>query len=161
VQILRSMRDWTAKGGPSTGVLVAFLFLQGIAADIHVIRGAGGNNVSRLLPSLAMTKDAVHHFCSFLADIHASINSTFVLPAWLQNDFQERLGQCLTTWARDSFGNADHRQNVQDLFVGLGMARRGSVREDLLAVIESTAFSATESMRSFAGQVRKRLSTQR
>jgi len=135
--------------------------LQGIAADIHEIRGASGNNASRLLPSLAMTKDAVQHFCSFLADIHASVNSTFVLPAWLQNDFQERLGSCLTAWARDSLSNADHRQNVQDLFVGLGLARRGSVREDLLAVMGGTAFSATESMRSFASQVQKRLITQR
>lgn len=157
IPILRNMRDWTAKGGPSTGVLVAFLFLRGIAADLHEIRTEKGRNGSRLLPSLSQTKDAVHHFCGFLADIHSSVNSTFVLPAWLQNDFQDRLGACLTDWACDSLTNADHRQNILDVFVGLATARRGSMRRDVIAILDGTAFSNTESMRSFASQVRLRL----
>lgn len=163
IQILRSMRDWIAKGGPRTGVLVSLLFLRGIVIDLQAmpagIRAMTGGSGSPLLLSLAMAKDAVHHLCAFLADIHASINTTFILPAWLQHDSQEKFAECLTTWAREAVSNNDHRQNIQDLFVALAVARSGSMRRDLLAILESTAFTGTESMRSFANQVRKRMAT--
>jgi hypothetical protein len=160
VQILRAMRDWIARGGSRTGVLVSLLFLRGIAIDLQAmparIRAMTGSSGSPLLLSLA-AKDAVHHFCAFLADIHASVNSTFILPAWLQHDSQEKFAECLTAWAREAVGNSDHRQNVEDLFVGLATARGGSMRRDMLAILESTPFTGTESMRSFANQVRKRM----
>jgi hypothetical protein len=161
IQILRQMRDWTAKGGASTGVLVSFLFLRGVAADLHEVHAAGGVTTSRLLQSLAISRDAVLHFCSFLADVHASINSTFVLPAWLQQDFHERLGECFTAWARDAIANGDYRRNVQDVFAGVATARGGGARRDVLAILETPAFAATESMRSFAAEVRRRLTGER
>lgn len=161
VQILRSMRDWIAKGGPSTGVLVSLLFLQGISVDLQAlpasVRAMTGASGSPLLLSLALAKDAVHHLCSFLADVHASINTMFLMPAWLQHKSQERFAECLTTWAREAVANRDYKQRVEDLFVGLATARRGTMRRDIVAVLESTAFTDSESMRVFATQVRKRL----
>lgn len=159
VPILRATRDWIAKGGSPTGVLVALLFLNGISLRLQAlpagIRAMTGASGSPLLQSLGETRDAVHHFCSFLADVHASINTTFHMPAWMQHQSRERFAECLTTWAREAVANRDHRQRVQDVFTGLTVARRGSMRRDILAVLESTAFTDSESMRAFAAEVRK------
>jgi hypothetical protein len=162
VPVLYAMRDWIANGGPSTGTLVALLFLHGgIAEKLEElstnVRAMAGNPVTNpILISLADGDKAVLQFCAFLADLHASINQPFVLPAEVQRNLNENFAECLTTWARGSTANDAFRELVEDVFVSLTNIRNGAMSEDLYRLFASQAFIDDAALRTFSANVRRK-----
>jgi hypothetical protein len=154
IQILRAMRDWISRGKEKTGIMVAFLFLKdGIADDLQTVpagvRALTGITGSPLLVSLVTGRNAVHHLCTFLLDVYASINTPFILPASMQIDLQERFWDCLALWARESVTHSDYRQAIEELFVKLGTLRRGVLQRDMNDALAGARFEGV-AMRAFA-----------
>lgn len=162
IQVLHAMRDWIARGGPSTGTLVALLFLHGgIAEQLEEL----STNVGAMLVThvtnpvlLALTDGdrAILRLGSFLADLHTSINQPFVLPTEIQRDLNDNFAECLTTWARGSSASDACRELVEDLFVSLTNIRDGAMREALYQLIASEVFTADAALRMFAANVRRK-----
>jgi hypothetical protein len=160
VKVLRWMRDWISKGGPSTGTLVAMLFLHGgIAEELESLatgaRTPGyGAIPSPFLISLASSADAVERFAGFLADVHDSIYSTFTLPSELQREFQTEFAECLRWWVRGATIHERYYETVRDLFALLATIRGGAMRNGLYALLASPEFVSDHRFRTFATDVR-------
>jgi len=164
VEALSAMRDWIAKGGSPAGMLATFVFLrEGGIADrledfsVDVVADQGVARIGPLVLSAASGRGSANALCSFLADVHGSINSTFSLPADVQRSFRERFDECLITWAKGAMPAPLFREVVEGLYASLAGVRAGAMRRDIFQLLDSPAFHADQAMSSFAAAVRKRI----
>ncbi len=147
------MRNWISKGGETTAIAVAMLFLRVIADDLV----PGDVASSRFLIELSTARRSVSEVASFLADVYDCIHSTFALPADTQSELQIEFTDCLSSWARVAIDTVVYRTTAEDLFVALAAVRGKMIREELYTLLGSNAFLDDDEMRAFAVAVRKRL----
>jgi hypothetical protein len=162
VTTLDSTRDWISKGKTETAVLVALLFVHGIAGELHgVIETPTGERLiaSPLLSSLAASSEAVQTFSAFLSDLRNAITTqqtAFKLPAELQRGLEERLMALMVTWATDA-ADTPYRNAVVELFVTFALARNAARSREIYDLVGTRTFSGSDPLQSFARDVRKGL----
>lgn len=165
IEILSHMRDWISKGGAATGSLVALLFLHGGIVDeleqfVGDANASFGSSVpSPIVLSLARGGSAVSAFASFLADVFATVRSTFHLPADLQRDFREEITDYLERWAKSATAHPVYVDAVADLFVQLATIRGGTLRDEVYSLLGGPAFATDPELRAFAANVRMKIAT--
>ncbi len=162
VNILAFMREWIARGGDKTGILVAILFLpDGIATELdefnETTRDGDGDGIHPLLLSLSTNEGAGYELADFLVDLWMALSGTFEIPASLQRELVERLLDCLTTWAREAVTNPLYRDGTIGLFLALTTVRGRALRKEIVELLAGTAFRDDERMRTFADDIRSRI----
>lgn len=161
VSVLRAMRDWIAKGGETTGTIVALLFLHGIAEELDALSAKaasleGASAPTPIMRSLSATAESVEHLAGFLADVHTAVTRPFSLPGGLQRDLQERFSDCLTGWARNAVSHPLCTAPAERLYVSLTNVRGGALKETIYTLLGSTPFVEEAPLRTFATAVRRR-----
>ena len=175
IETLASTRDWVsravagvhvpggARGGESTGLLLAIIFLRegGIADRLEAFAAelddTAGVAITPLILSAASSRENVRDLSGFLVDLHGSINGAYSLPLDVQRELQQRFAACLTMWARGAATTPAYRDAAEDLFVDLAKARGGALHREIYALLGEASFADGDAMRAFAASVRKRL----
>ena len=165
IKILTSTREWIARGGVKTGLLVAVLFLHDIADELHELAVTLPDTnarfvISPLLVALDGSPESVHLLSEFLSDVHGAISQATrdcALPADLQTDLQKRFLAVLTAWSRSSADTRSHRPAMLELFGELARVRGGALRRELYELLQSPEFQESEAIRNFAVDARKRV----
>ncbi len=164
IEVLSAMRNWIARGGSQTGVLLAVLFLQDIALELHALSVLIPETnarvvISPMLVSLGSGRNSVANLAGFLTDLWAAITTaskTYTLPADLQRELRETFTSLLTMWARDA-ADTPFRSSVVDLFAALALGRGEMLRAEIEGLMRSAPFREGDVMQLFAADVRELL----
>jgi hypothetical protein len=162
ITVIHEMRDWIARGGPATGLLVAFLFLQesGIAAQLEgiVVEIDPGNasitaTTNPIVISYSASSGAVSQLAAFLADLYESINSPFTLPTDSQRYFLDSLMRRLTIWSSSAVNIPAFRAATLELFTTLSRIRGRKLFTQIYQLLDGHDFSSG-SLRTLADEIR-------
>jgi hypothetical protein len=162
VSVLQATRDWITRGGFQAGTLLAILFFQDIADDLHArtVTNPGTSErtvVSPLLISLGGSRQAVLNFAAFLIDLRTTIDETsssYELPVALENELKENFSALLVELSRDAADTAQSDAMVE-LFAALASARGEILRRELYTLLSTAPFTESDAMRKFAIGARK------
>ncbi|MFL5386149.1 MAG: hypothetical protein ACJ8GN_26840 [Longimicrobiaceae bacterium] len=161
--VLREMRDWIARGGASTGVLVALMFMneRGIANQLRedrteFPRGEGMPPVAcgQFVRALANGEEDVHQAVRFLGDLYESVKWPWAAEALVRRHFRERLEEHLLEWVEEALPLPELAGPVRTLVEQLSRTHQGKLHEVVVHRVNSGEFRRTPELREFRASLR-------
>lgn len=160
--VLRELREWMARGGASTGVLVALMFMheRGIANQLRDNRGEipQGDGLppaacGQFVRALASGEEDVLQAVRFLGDLYDSVTSPWAAEALVRRHFRERLQACLLEWVEEGLTAPELERPVRGLLEQLSRTHQRKLHEIIVHLLNSGEFLRNPELRTFAASL--------
>lgn len=160
--VLRELREWIARGGASTGVLVALMFMHesGIANQLRgerteFPRGEGLPPVScgQFVRALANGDEDVRQAVRFLGDLYDCVTWPWAAETLVRRHFRERLQAHLLEWVREALAIPELAAPVRTLVEQLARTHEGKMREMISQLVNGGEFRRKPEMKAFAASL--------
>jgi hypothetical protein len=161
--VLKELRRcWIGRGGETTGVMVALMFLHehGIADQLHDDRVElpRGDNLAPatcglFVRALTNSDEAVHQAAGFLGDLDDSVTTRWATEWLLRRHFRERLETHLLQWAREAAPFPELAAPMRGLMEQLSRTPGGRMRE-IVAHLVRGEFTRHPELTAFVASLR-------
>jgi hypothetical protein len=157
--VLRELREWIGRGGASTGVLVALMFLheRGIANQlredrVEIPQGEGVPPVTcgQFVRALAGGEEDVRQAVRFLGDLYDSVTSPWAAETLVRRHVRERLQAHLLDWVQEALPVPDLATPVRTLIEQLSRTHDGRIHDIVLQLVSGGEFKRKPELKSFA-----------
>jgi len=161
--VLRELREWMGRGGASTGVLIALMFLheRGIAnqlredrAEFPLGEGAPPASCGQFVRALANGEDEVYQAVRFLGDLHECVNAQSATEALVRKHFREQLQAHLLEWIREALPVPELAAAVRSLVEQLSRTHHGKMRDLVMQLVSGSEFRRSPELKAFAASLR-------
>jgi hypothetical protein len=161
-RVLKALRGWIGRGGASTGVLVALMFMheQGIANQLRDDRvefpqghGLPPAACGQFVRALAGGEEDVFQAARFLGDLYGSVTSPWAAEALVRRHFREQLRVHLLGWVRESLPVPELAASVRGLVEQLARTHRGALRDLIVTLVNSGEFIRKPDLQAFAASL--------
>lgn len=147
-EVVRQLRDWIARGGEVTGVVLAMMFYRdgGLAAQLDeflgpVPGGSRGATPGPVVQALITGEAAVHHLARFLADLHECVQMPWNAGADIRRQADDQLADRLEGWLLEAASLPDPSAAgyAWALLRQLARTHGGQLREVVQEVVDADA----------------------
>jgi hypothetical protein len=161
--VLKTLRDWISRGGASTGVLLALMFMheRGIANQLREDRvefprgeGLAPATCGQFVRALAGGDEDVYQAARFLGELYDSVTSPWAAEALVRRHFREQLQAHLLEWVRESLPVAELAAPVRGFVEQLARTHQGALRDLIVSLARGGEFRRNPELQAFAASLR-------
>jgi hypothetical protein len=160
--VLRALRGWIGRGGASTGVLVALMFMheRGIANQLRedAVEFSQGEGLppatcGQFVRALAGGEEDVFQAARFLGELYDSVTSPWAAEALVRRHFREQLKVHLLGWVREALPVPELAAAVRAFVEQLARTHRGALRDVIVSLVSGGEFVRKPDMQEFAASL--------